>query len=30
MPPAQRACLAEYFSWYDLSAAERDEVVVSS
>lgn len=30
MPPAQRECLAEFFSWYDLSAAERDEVVVSS
>jgi len=25
MPPAQRACLAEFFSWYDLSAAEQGE-----
>jgi hypothetical protein len=30
MPPQQRACLAEFFSWYDLSAAERDEAVLSS
>jgi hypothetical protein len=25
MPPQQRACLAEFFSWYDLSAAEHAE-----
>ncbi len=29
MPPQQRACLAEFFSWYDLSAAERDGAVSS-
>ncbi len=29
MPPAQRACLADFFSWHDLSRAERDEVVSS-
>jgi hypothetical protein len=27
MPPAQRACLAEFFSWYDLSVAERSEAL---
>lgn len=26
MPPAQRACLAEFFSWYDLSEAEAAAV----
>ena len=30
MAPAQRACLAEFFSWYDLGTAERDEATVSS
>ncbi|MEO8903979.1 MAG: DUF2254 family protein [Polyangiaceae bacterium] len=29
MPPAQRACLADFFSWHDLSRAERDEDVNS-
>ncbi len=27
MPPAQRACLADFFSWHDLSDAERAEAV---
>jgi hypothetical protein len=25
MPPAQRACLAEFFSWHDLASAEASE-----
>jgi hypothetical protein len=29
MPPAQRARLVDFFSWHDLSRAERDEVVSS-
>ena len=27
MPPQQRACLAEFFSWYDLGVAERNEAL---
>ena len=27
MPPQQRACLVEFFSWYDLSSAERNEAL---
>ncbi len=29
MPPAQRACLADFFSWHDLSEAERRAAVNS-
>ena len=29
MPPAQRACLAEFFSWYDRSTIDQGEAVSS-
>ena len=29
MPPAQRACLAEFFSWHDLQSAEASEAATT-